>query len=212
MATATKWQRFNFEFMARPREFDTEALLDQVSLIFLENGLQYTSLRQLEALTGVKQVSLYNAFGNKEELFLAAFDHWACQAATVQNGFMDDKGLKGIENFVKAIVSSDSPLPMPQCGCLAVNTALLAQGAGPAIRSRVQEYREQMHGRILGALTRAKTRHGLKRGLNLEQCAELVLNSVWGIFVTIRLAGSDPSVGQPAARALVKTMRDWAPS
>ena len=58
--------------MARPREFDTEALLDQVSLIFLESGLQRTSLRQLETLTGVKQVSLYNAFGSKEKLFLAA--------------------------------------------------------------------------------------------------------------------------------------------
>jgi AcrR family transcriptional regulator len=65
--------------MARPREFDSEELLDKVALAFLENGLQSTSMRQLETLTGVKQVSLYNAFGSKEGLFLAAFDRYTEQ-------------------------------------------------------------------------------------------------------------------------------------
>ena len=130
--------------MPRPREFDTEELLGQILLIFLENGWQQTSTRLLESSTGVKQVSLYNAFGNKEALFLAAFDHWAQQAAAAQNQFMNGNGIDGIANFVKAIVREDSPLPMPQCGCLAVNTALVAQEAGPAIQDRVQTYRDEI--------------------------------------------------------------------
>jgi hypothetical protein len=52
----------------------------------------------------------------------------------------------------------------------------------------------------------------LKRGLNLDQCAEYVLSAVWDIFVTIRFADDDQTVGQPAARALVKTVRDWSQS
>ena len=62
--------------MGRPREFDTEDLLEKVMLAFLESGLQGTSMRQLEATTGVKQVSLYNAFGDKEGLFLSALDRY----------------------------------------------------------------------------------------------------------------------------------------
>ena len=195
--------------MPRPRNFDTEELLGQILLIFLENGWQQTSTRLLESSTGVKQVSLYNAFGNKEALFLAAFDQWAQQAAAAQNQFMNGNGIDGIANFVKAIVREDSPLPMPQCGCLAVNTALVAQEAGPAIQDRVQTYRDEMHQRILTELAREKKQHGLSRGLRLAGCAELVLNAIWGIFVTIRLAGTDPSVGKPAADALVATMRGW---
>ena len=195
--------------MPRPRDFDTEELLGRILLVFLENGWQQTSTRLLESSTGVKQVSLYNAFGNKEALFLAAFDHWAAQAAAAQNQCMKGNGIEGIATFVRAIVREDSPLPMPQCGCLAVNTALVAQEAGPAIQDRVQTYREEMHQRILTELTREKTQNGLKPGLRLAGCADLVLNAIWGIFVTIRLSGTDPSVGRPAAEALVTTMRGW---
>jgi TetR/AcrR family transcriptional repressor of nem operon len=198
--------------MPRPREFDTEDLLDQILLIFLEKGWQQTSMRLLESSTGVKQVSLYNAFGNKEALFLAAFDQWAVQAADAQNRFMKGKGIDGIARFVKAIVRKDSPFQKPQCGCLAVNTALVAQAAGPAIQKRVQRYRDEMHERILDELSRAKKQHALKPGLKLASCTELVLNAIWGIFVTIRLSGTDPSVGKPAANALVQTMQGWVPS
>jgi TetR/AcrR family transcriptional repressor of nem operon len=198
--------------MARPREFDTEALLDSVSMAFLESGLQLTSMRHLEDLTGVKQVSLYNAFGSKEGLFLAAFDRYTERVTAAQQSHLDDRGLDGIESFVKAIVSPDSPLPLAHFGCLIVNTALVAESAGPAIKSRVQVFRQQMHARFVGALTRAKSRHELKRGLNLDQCAEFVLSAVWGMFVTIRLSDDDQTVGQPAASALVKTLRDWSQS
>jgi hypothetical protein len=62
---------------------------------------------------------------------------------------------------------------------------------------------------IVGALKRSKSSHQLKRGLNVDQCAEFVLSAVWGIFVTIRLADDDQTVGQPAASALVKAVREW---
>ena len=198
--------------MARPREFDTEALLDKAGLAFLEDGLQLTSMRHLEDLTGVKQVSLYNAFGSKEGLFLAAFDRYTARVAAAQKQHLDDRGLDGIESFVKAIVSSDSPLPLAHFGCLIVNTALVAGSAGPAIKSRVQVFRQEMHARFVGALKRAKSSNELKRGLNVDQCAEFVLSAVWGIFVTIRLADDDQTVGQPAASALVKALREWRAS
>jgi TetR/AcrR family transcriptional repressor of nem operon len=196
--------------MARPREFDTEELLDKVGLAFLEDGLQLTSMRHLEELTGVKQVSLYNAFGNKEGLFLAAFDRYTERVAATQKQHLDDRGLDGIESFVKAIVSPNSPLPLAHFGCLIVNTALVAGNAGPTIKSRVQVFRQEMHARFVGAINRAKSSHELKQGLNVDQCAEFLLSAVWGIFVTIRLADDDQTVGQPAASALVKTVREWS--
>lgn len=195
--------------MPRPREFDTEVLLSQILLIFLENGWQQTSMRLLESSTGVKQISLYNAFGNKEKLFIAAFDHWAKQAADAQNQYMKGNGIEGITQFVKAIVGDDSPLPNPQCGCLAVNTALAVQTEGTAIQGRVQTYRDEMLQRILNELIREKKQRRLKQGLKLGPCAELILNAIWGIFVTIRLSCTDPSVGKPAAEALIRTMQSW---
>ena len=198
--------------MARPREFDTEELLDRAGMAFLEGGLQLTSMRHLEDLTGVKQVSLYNAFGSKEGLFLAAFDRYTDRIAAAQKEHLDGRGLDGIESFVKAIVSKDSPLPLAHFGCLIVNTALVAGSSGPAIKSRVQAFRQQMHDRFVGALNRAKASHKLKRGLIVDECAEFVLSAVWGIFVSIRLADDDQTIGEPAARAVVKAVREWRAS
>ena len=45
-------------------------------------------------------------------------------------------------------------LPLAHFGCLIVSTALLAGSAGPVIKSRVQVFRQQMHARFVGALTR----------------------------------------------------------
>jgi len=148
--------------------------------------------------------------GSKEGLFLAAFDRYTERVAAAQKLHLDDRGLDGIESFVKAVVSPDSPLPLAHFGCLIVNTALVLKAAGPTIKSRVQVFRQQMHARFVGALTRAQSRDELKHGLDLDQCAEFVLSAVWGMFVTIRLAVDDQTVGQPAARALVKTVRDWS--
>ncbi len=196
--------------MPRPREFDTEILLEKVLLIFLENGLQRTSMRQLEATTGVKQVSLYNAYDNKEGLFLAVFDRYAGLSSAVQDEFLDNRGLEGIAKFARAIVTPESPLPYSQYGCLIINTALVAEAAGPVIKKRVESFRLKMHTRFVAAFERARSRGKLRRGLNLDQCAELVISAIWGIFITIRLADNDQIAGQPAAKALCKTLRDWA--
>lgn len=61
---------------------------------------------------------------------------------------------------------------------------------------------------FVGVLYRANSIYDLKHGFNVGRCAEFVLNVVWGILMTLRLAGDDETVGQPAARALAKTVRE----
>ncbi|QDO96855.1 TetR/AcrR family transcriptional regulator [Ferrovibrio terrae] len=61
----------------RPREFDNDALLriafDQV----WRKGLRGALLSDIAREAGVQRGSLYNAFGSKEALFLAAYDRYA---------------------------------------------------------------------------------------------------------------------------------------
>ena len=192
--------------MGRPRKFDTDELLEQVSLIFLEHGLQNTSCRQLESLTGVKQVSLFNAFGSKDKLFVAAFDHWANKAAQIQSNFMKEKGVEGIINFIDAIVSNNSPFPLPGCGCLAVNTAMLSHEVGPQVTASVAKYREEFITRIHNALLRAETNNEIKPEQNLANLAEMILSSIWGIFVFIRLSQNHNSSAKPAAQSLIQVI------
>jgi TetR/AcrR family transcriptional repressor of nem operon len=177
-------------------------------LAFLEFGLLGTSMRHLETTTGVKQVSLYNAFGDKEGLFLAVLDRYTDLILHMLDQHLDNRDLDGIAAFVRAIVSPESTYPHIQFGCLMVNTAMIAE-AESAICRRVQAWRTILHARFVAALKRAKSRGKLKRGLNLNHCADFVVSTLWGIFVTIGLAGGDQTVGIPAAKVLNRTMRDW---
>lgn len=60
----------------RPREFDTEAALDQAILVFRERGYHAASLAELGAAMGLTTGSIYKAFKDKETIFLAAFDRY----------------------------------------------------------------------------------------------------------------------------------------
>ena len=55
--------------MARPREFDEDAVLDAAAHQFWIYGYKATSVRDLARGMGITGASLFNAFGDKRSLF-----------------------------------------------------------------------------------------------------------------------------------------------
>ena len=53
----------------RPRLFDEETVLDEVTSLFWRKGYSQTSVADLVAASGVHKPSLYRVFGTKEQLF-----------------------------------------------------------------------------------------------------------------------------------------------
>lgn len=62
--------------MARPRKHQLNDLLDGAMDVFWSRGYDGTTTEHLEAATGVKRGSLYNAFKDKHGLYLAVLDHY----------------------------------------------------------------------------------------------------------------------------------------
>jgi TetR/AcrR family transcriptional regulator, transcriptional repressor for nem operon len=63
--------------MVRTKEFDREAVLDKAMRVFWRQGYEATSLRDLLAAMGIGRQSMYDTFGDKHALFLAALDRYA---------------------------------------------------------------------------------------------------------------------------------------
>src|SRR4051812_21795286 len=59
------------------RQFDEDALLEVALEAFWQNGFTATSMVDVAEATGVQRGSLYNAYGDKERLFLLAFERYA---------------------------------------------------------------------------------------------------------------------------------------
>ena len=62
--------------MARPREFDESTVLDAAIHCFWRYGFTSTSVTRLTDTTGLTAASLYNAFGDKRELFKRALERY----------------------------------------------------------------------------------------------------------------------------------------
>jgi TetR/AcrR family transcriptional regulator, transcriptional repressor for nem operon len=63
--------------MARPKEFDPDIVLDQVMDLFWERGYEGASMDDIVRASGIGRQSLYNEFGGKREIYLAALDRFA---------------------------------------------------------------------------------------------------------------------------------------
>ncbi|PJI37559.1 TetR/AcrR family transcriptional regulator [Ferrovibrio sp.] len=61
----------------RPREFDQDAVLRIAFDQFWRKGVRGASLSDIAREAAVQRGSLYNAFGSKEALFLAAYDRYS---------------------------------------------------------------------------------------------------------------------------------------
>lgn len=60
----------------RPREFDTDAALDEALRVFSERGYYAASISELTEAMGLTAGSVYKAFGDKRGIFLAAFGRY----------------------------------------------------------------------------------------------------------------------------------------
>src|SRR5260370_41403289 len=60
----------------RPRSYDPETALDSAAQLFWAKGFADTSLDDLSAAMGMGRPSIYNAFGDKEALFLRALERY----------------------------------------------------------------------------------------------------------------------------------------
>lgn len=62
--------------MARPREFDEQQVIENLTTVFWEKGYEATTMQDLVKASGLLKGSLYGAFGDKQAMYLASLKHY----------------------------------------------------------------------------------------------------------------------------------------
>lgn len=75
--------------MVRPREFDMQQVLERAANVYWNKGWDATITADLERATGLKRGSLYNAFGDKRGLYLAALQYYCDAEMGAATGVVD---------------------------------------------------------------------------------------------------------------------------
>ncbi len=122
--------------MARPRSFDTQAVLDAAGAEFRVHGFADTSTEQLCEAAGVRRSSLYNTFTSKEELFVQALQRYTEVMMGRQAGVLTDPELSGgsrLRGLMEIIVDEECAAQEQghAAGCMVVHSFM-----SPDVRER----------------------------------------------------------------------------
>lgn len=158
---------------------------------FWANGYEATSVQDLVDQMGIQRFSLYNTFGNKHQLFLAALDryHKRVVGELLAAVNKSEEGVPAIRRFFEGFVELYTSRPSSQ-GCLMVNSALELLPNDRAARDRVVTNFERMEKALHRALVRAQKREELRSRHSLRRLARFLVGSAQGLGV---LAKSFPS-------------------
>ena len=110
----------------RKRSFCKEQALDKAMHVFWENGYAGTSVAQLTSALGINKPSLYAAFGNKEQLFATAMEHYMDEYADQIQGRLTnppDAPLKErLNSYLSGIIEMICDRESPK-GCMFVKSS-----------------------------------------------------------------------------------------
>lgn len=172
--------------MPRNREFDHEQVLDGVVRAFWEQGYGGTSIQQLEEATGLGRGSLYNAFGDKDALMLAALDRYrerySRQSAAALTG---DDPVAAVERFLASQIARLANPETPP-GCLMVMTLQDAAGRGDAVERKAVDLLFQTERALYELFRRAQTAGRLDPDRDPRALARFYIGITRGMAVVHR--------------------------
>lgn len=192
----------------RPREFDSEVVLEKAMRAFFRHGFEGTTARDLQAATGLTAPSLYNAFGSKKDLFLTALDRYAQSGFSYMIDELADgqNGLADLTRFLEKVWSTFEG-EQPPMGCMVLNTRGEFGQSQPDILAICDRFTSRQVGAIGAALQRAAERGEIAPDMvaHYGQSFRLLLN---GFLHLVRTNGLDGEV-EAAYGAFRQAIESW---
>ena len=186
--------------MARTREFDLTAALDQAMRVFWRKGYAATSMSDIYAATGLKPGRIYAAFRDKEGLFQQVFEHYASFFRTTLP--TDTEGLAAIRAWItlQAKLASDDS---DRAGCLIINTVAEREVHSAATQALAQGRMREIRDFFVRNLMIAATADDLPPETDLDLRADALVGAVVSIM-TLGRAGADASTIKHVAKAALE--------
>jgi TetR/AcrR family transcriptional repressor of nem operon len=173
------------DWMARPRKFDPDEVLDRSMHEFWERGYRETSVDDLVQATGVQPGSLYNAFpGGKHRLFLESLHRYSTLVVPEKLGALErpGAGLRELRAYFDGLVR-DLTTPEGRVGCLMVNSAVELAADDSEVGALVRGHMAHLERNAERALRNAKRRGEIGAGVNPRAKATQLMATGMGLMV-----------------------------
>lgn len=189
----------------RPRQFDRDDTLTAVMETFWDHGYENTCLAELEERTGVGRQSLYNTFGDKRALFLAALERYLVEyqgavIAQLEGGGSPLANVEAVlDQWVEHATGGD------RRGCLVANSCAEFGSRDADVSALLRSASERVERAFRGAFERARDAGELAADRDPRALASLFTALGPGLAVVGKLRDASFSVDAiEAARELLR--------
>lgn len=187
--------------MAGIRQFDEDATLARAMDVFWQKSFGSTTMQDLADATGVLRGSLYNAYGDKETLFLLAYQrHIANFMRDIHAALSHPDAERALRDFFGVAIKSIS-IGEPTRGCLTTKTATDVNARSPAIQEALRAFLDTLEQAVQARLALARTALTLPPA----DAARLIVTLLRGIVVMERVY-LDPKRLKKTADSLIKVL------
>lgn len=168
----------------RPRIFDEDVVLDAVLETFWRRGYEATSMADLCAATGLHKGSLYQAFGDKHQLFMRALTSYARQQASEVAGVASQA--HSPLDRIRAVVRHLTGRAGSEKGCMLINSMVELAPHDEEVRTALRSFGEgqwRMAAQLIGEAQRAGE---IRPALSPEKLARQLMVTLAGAAATAK--------------------------
>ncbi len=168
--------------MGRPREFDEAQALDQALQTFWTKGFEATSLDDLCAAMEIGRSSLYQAFGSKQDLLIAALDRYdAAAVARIEAALHAPRPIRQsiaalLDGMVEESIGTEGGR-----GCFMGNCTAELACRDLAVADRLRQSLGRIEGAIREGLARARDAGEFAPGYDVTRTARFLTGTIQGL-------------------------------
>ncbi len=191
----------------RKRSFNKEEALDKATRVFWENGYAGTSITHLTSALGINKPSLYAAFGNKEQLFAAAMDHYMQEYAAKNMDRLTNPPeaplRKRLSAYLAGIIDVICDCESPK-GCMFVKSSCESESvAVPCeVQSALDDMGQANEVALSTMLEAEKARGQLAKDANVQEITSYLLSLTYGMTILAGRGKTKAELGAVASMAI----------
>jgi len=174
----------------RKGEQTREAILAQAAALFNCQGYAGSSLSDIMQATGLQKGGIYNHFGSKDDLAVAAFDYgFALASQRMADAIRGKKN--GVERLLAIIRFFDGYYESPPVrgGCMLMNTAIESDDAYPQLLERAQQGMDQWRTLIRQTVEKGIARSEIVPSVDADALATIIISTLEGAIMMSKLYG-----------------------
>jgi AcrR family transcriptional regulator len=179
----------------RNPEVTKETILKKSGILFNTQGYKATSISNITDATGLTKGAIYRHFTSKDELEIETLAHLSgimnekLRGRVKEQSTAGDK-LRAVVQFFESYISN----PPIAGGCPLLNAAVEADDAHPELRATALKILNGLRGSLISILEKGIYYKQLKKGIDKDLYATLVIAALEGAIMMSKLSGNDDDI------------------